>query len=223
MKAECFTSALEAHQDQSTESVRRGISRKINSGVLGAMLSLGLFYYPRNGHSGTVSNSHSVTLAWEESRHPKVAGYCIYYGVTSGNYTNRVRVGKVTTNTVAGLASGMRYYFAVKAIVAVRADNADIEHATIEYETSFSNEVTVVLEDPAVQVNITANRHAVLTVKGLTDQTYRILASTNLTTWAAIGTVTIGASGSTSFTDTNAPSFPKRFYRTLTRPMGDKL
>jgi len=33
-------------------------------------------------------------------------------------------------------------------------------------------------------------------------------------TWTVIGTATVGATGSLDFTDTNAASFSKRFYRT---------
>ena len=53
-----------------------------------------------------------------------------------------------------------------------------------------------------------------MTVRGLTGHTYEILATPDLKTWTVIGTVTLGASGATSFTDSNAASFAKRFYRT---------
>jgi hypothetical protein len=43
--------------------------------------------------------------------------------------------------------------------------------------------------------------------------TYDIKATEDFTAWTVIGTVTLGASGSLDFTDTNAASFPKRFYR----------
>jgi hypothetical protein len=58
----------------------------------------------------------------------------------------------------------------------------------------------------------------VLTVSGLIGQTYEVEATQDLATWSAIGTVTLGASGSSDFTDTNAASFPQRFYRTRETP-----
>ena len=49
---------------------------------------------------------------------------------------------------------------------------------------------------------------------GPIGHTYDILATQDFVTWTVIGTVTVGASGSLDFTDTNAASFSKRFYRT---------
>jgi hypothetical protein len=51
-------------------------------------------------------------------------------------------------------------------------------------------------------------------VKGLIGHMYDVEATEDLTTWTVIGTVTLGVSGSLGFTDTNAASFPRRFYRT---------
>jgi hypothetical protein len=48
---------------------------------------------------------------------------------------------------------------------------------------------------------------------GVTNGTVTIQASTNLVSWTNIGSVY--STGSFSFTDTNAPAYPYRFYRTL--------
>jgi hypothetical protein len=52
-------------------------------------------------------------------------------------------------------------------------------------------------------------------VNGLVGHKYHILATQDFKTWIIIGTVTVGASASVNFTDTNAASFSSRFYRTL--------
>jgi hypothetical protein len=57
----------------------------------------------------------SVTLAWDPSVSTNVAGYRVYYGVASGNYTNSVTVGSATNATVSGLAGATTYYFAATA------------------------------------------------------------------------------------------------------------
>src|SRR5208283_4138058 len=44
-----------------------------------------------------------------------LAGYTVYYGTASGNYTQNVNVGNVTTYTVSSLAAGTTYYFAAAA------------------------------------------------------------------------------------------------------------
>ena len=50
-------------------------------------------------------------------------------------------------------------------------------------------------------------------LNGTAGHTYDIQATQNFTNWTVIGTVTMSASGSTSFTDTNSAVFSRRFYR----------
>ena len=58
----------------------------------------------------------SVTLAWDPSvPSTDVAGYSIFYGASTGNYTNQVDVGLATSGVVPNLAAGTTYYFAVAA------------------------------------------------------------------------------------------------------------
>jgi hypothetical protein len=172
------------------------------TGVLGAILLLALLHNPGQAFSAILPGTYNVGLAWDRSPDNSVAGYRLYYGGASRNYTNSVVVGNVTTNTVSGLASGIPYFFAVTAYDASGS------------ESDFSNEAISVPGQPGVRIGITPAKQAVLTVTGLIGHTYEVLASTNLTAWTVIGTVTLGASGSVEFTDTNAASFPKRFYRT---------
>jgi hypothetical protein len=67
---------------------------------------------------------------------------------------------------------------------------------------------------PGVQLRVTPTRQFILTVNGPVGHTYNIQATQDFKTWTVIGTVTVGASGSLNFTDTNAASFSRRFYRT---------
>jgi len=64
----------------------------------------------------------SVTLSWNaptinEDGTPMtdLAGYKIYYGLNSGNYTSNINAGNVTTYQVNSLTEGATYYFAVTA------------------------------------------------------------------------------------------------------------
>ncbi len=70
-----------------------------------------------------------VNLGWNAST-GSVSGYRVYYGTASGNYTSQIDAGAATTATVASLADGATYYFAVKAY-----DGA-------KNESGFSNEVS---------------------------------------------------------------------------------
>jgi hypothetical protein len=56
----------------------------------------------------------NVTLAWSPSTSPAAAGYEVYYGLASSNYTASVNAGATTNFTVTGLAPGLTYYFAVQ-------------------------------------------------------------------------------------------------------------
>ncbi len=170
--------------------------------VLGGILLVALLNHPGQVISATPPG-YSVALAWDGSPSPEVTGYRVYYGGASGNYTNSVVVGNVTTNTVPALTSGATYFFAV---IAFDANGL---------ESTFSNEIayTVPGDLSTVQLRIGPGREVILTVAGPAGRTYNLQASEDFTTWTAIGAVTTGAGGSVDFTDANAASYATRFYR----------
>jgi hypothetical protein len=153
----------------------------------------------------TIPASYSVTLAWNPSISTNVVGYKIYCGLARGVY-NKVESVTGTNMTMTGLAAGTTYYFTATAVDALGA------------ESPFSNEASYTTGVPTVRIRAASTGRFVLTVSGLIGQTYEILATQDLKTWTIIGTVTLGARGSLDFTDTNAASFPQRFYRTRAIP-----
>ena len=167
--------------------------------VLGAILFLALLQKP-------VQAVQSVTLAWNANVDPTVAGCNLYYGVASGTYTNVVNVGNVTNATIPGLVEGTTYYFAATAY--------DILGLESVYSNEASYAVPAKIAGAELQIRATPARQVILNVTGQVGHTYNIQASPDLTTWTIIGTVTVPAGGSLNFTDTNAASFLKRFYRT---------
>jgi hypothetical protein len=170
------------------------------SRVLGGILFLGLIHQPVQALGAT----NSVTLTWDSSTSSAVAGYRVYYGGASGIYTNSVTMGNGTTGTVSGLASGITYFFTV---VARDASGLESEH---------SNWISYVVPGPlaTLRVGVGSNRQVTLTLTGLSGQTCVIEATPDFQTWTGIGTVTVGATGTATFTDTNATNFSRRFYRT---------
>lgn len=58
------------------------------------------------------SASGSVELGWEPSPDPNAAGYNVYFGRTSGVYTDKVNAGNTAALTISGLTGGVTYYFA---------------------------------------------------------------------------------------------------------------
>ncbi len=57
----------------------------------------------------------SIILPWEPSSNTNVSGYNVYYGVSSGDYTNKIPVGNFTNTIISGLIEGETYYFAATA------------------------------------------------------------------------------------------------------------
>ena len=62
-----------------------------------------------------VSESATLTLAWDQSTDPNVAGYVLYWGTHSGVYGSQSNVGNQRLVQVGGLADGTNYYFVVSA------------------------------------------------------------------------------------------------------------
>ncbi|HVV00866.1 MAG TPA: fibronectin type III domain-containing protein, partial [Verrucomicrobiae bacterium] len=83
--------------------------------------------------SARVHAAGAVTLAWDASTSTNVAGYRIYCGPSSGNYTNFTSPGKVTSTTISNLVDGGTYYFAATA------------YDTYGQESDFSTELQVTL------------------------------------------------------------------------------
>ena len=174
--------------------------------VLGAILFLALLQSSDQAFGATAPGTNSVKLAWNRSTSTNVTGYRVYYGVASGNYTNSVVAGNVTSNSIPGLAGGVSYFFAVAAYTAGGALSA------------LSNEISVVPALPVAPVSVATTRRGVVVVRGLSGKQYDILATQNLITWTLIGTVTLGVSGTLNFTDPNSASYSRRFYRIQQKP-----
>ena len=155
-------------------------------------------------HCPLTQAAQNASLAWEASPDSGVAGYNIYFGGASGNYTNVISAGNTTSTSLAGLVEGATYYFAVTAVDAFGV------------ESGFSNEAAYVVSGGVLhlQIGATAGGAFSLTGHGLTGHVYEIQATTDLIAWATIGIQTTDVNGSFVFIDYAAPNYPTRFYRT---------
>jgi hypothetical protein len=201
--ATCVASALTARADDAVVSRSRIMDLTRFLGLILILTGLlGVSQLPALG-------AGSVTLMWNPSTDPTVAGYRTYYGVASRNYTNVVDAGGATSVTISALVEGATYFFAATS------------YNTLGMESDFSNEASYTVPGTIpgalakLQVRVAPNRQVILTVAGEVGRTYNIQASQDFITWTAIGTALVPAGGSLNFTDTNAASFPKRFYRAL--------
>jgi hypothetical protein len=62
-----------------------------------------------------VLHAESVTLDWKANTEADLAGYRLFYGEGSRDYSTILETGLDTTLTVAGLSPGTTYYFSLKA------------------------------------------------------------------------------------------------------------
>jgi hypothetical protein len=74
----------------------------------------------------------TLTLAWNQSSDPNVAGYRVYFGTVSRNYTNMVDAGAAITATFSNLAPATTYYFAATTYTAAGLESG------FSAETSYS-------------------------------------------------------------------------------------
>lgn len=95
--------------------------------------SIAFAYYVNLSWNAPTTNADGTPLT-------DLAGYKIYYGTSSGNYSQKINVGNVTTYKVTNLTSDNTYYFAVTAYD--KSGNA----------SKFSNEVSI------VKYNLTVNK-----------------------------------------------------------------
>lgn len=86
--------------------------------------------------SGGEDTGKTVSLAWDAptqntdgSPLTDLAGYRVFYGTSSGNYSKSVYVGDTITCVISNLSSGTTYYFVVTA------------YDTSGNESDYSNEV----------------------------------------------------------------------------------
>lgn len=61
------------------------------------------------------SAQQTLTIAWDAVTNTATAGYILYYGAQSQNYTNSLNAGTNTSIKVSNLQVGVNYYFAVTA------------------------------------------------------------------------------------------------------------
>jgi len=173
--------------------------------VFGGILFFALLHNPVQALSAIVQPppGQSVTVAWNQSTNPAVTGHNVYYGGASGAYTNVINAGNGKNATISGLTVGTTYYFATTT------------YDSLGLQSPYSSEAAYTVTLLAgVQFRVTPAGQFILTVTGPVGHTYDIQATQDFITWTVIGTATVGSSGSLDFTDTNAASFSKRFYRT---------
>jgi len=148
----------------------------------------------------------SVTLGWDASTDPALAGYRLYQGVVSHTYTSSTNVSTATTATVTGLMPGRTYFFAVTA------------YDTAGLESSYSGEVSYTVPVPApkgprLQMAVNAAKQVTLSGTAPAGYMYAVLATKDFKTWTTNGSVLVSTNGTFQFIDPTAATNSMRFYR----------
>jgi len=120
-----------------------------------------------------IASSADVTLAWDANSESDLAGYVLYYGTISGNYTHNIDVGNITQHTVSNLQEGVTYYFAVTAY------NLD------DYESNYSEELPYTIGNSIYTISASAASNGsispagTLTVNKGASRSFTIIANQN--------------------------------------------
>src|SRR5437868_5828279 len=107
----------------------------------------------------------SATLAWQPSPSSGIFAYRIYYGTSTGQYQWSLTVPNTTTAQISGLAAGVTYYFAAKAIGAGGGESPASNE--VAYVIA-SSEINGSASSAAIGLSNISTRSEVLTGDGAT-------------------------------------------------------
>ena len=102
-------------------------------------LTLTILLYTSNIYSA------QVTLSWDTNKEKNIAGYKMYYGNSSRNYSSNVDVGNRTSYTIKDLESDKTYYFVVTAFNTNGSESS--------YSAEVSHKATVGITSPSLPQN----------------------------------------------------------------------
>jgi hypothetical protein len=156
--------------------------------------------------------SHPVTMVWNPSP-DNVIGYFLCWGFASGECTNRLDVGNVSSVTIAGLQTNVTYYFNV------------IAYGGLDQESAPSNEIAYSVpgaikyytggQSGSGSVGTEAERAFRIVFTGVPGGTYRIEYSESLgpAHWVSLGSFIADAQGRFEYVDSSLSRSASRFYR----------
>lgn len=147
------------------------------------------------------------SLEWDPNPEPTIAGYHVYIGNSSRNYSRVVDVGLETSIALTNLTQGITAFFAV---TAYDTDRLESPFSDEVFYTPPVDGVTTVVHPCTFAVS---NNSKTIRVVGLPGQQCRIAASSDLERWEEIHYVTL-TTGLLQFVD-DVVDKPMRFYRAI--------
>ena len=172
------------------------VRRFENSGLAAVLVSLSICLTAKGATS-------SVSLSWNTSTSPGIAGYNIYYGGASGNYTNVVSASNSTNAVISGLVDGGTYYFAATAYDAF----GDV--------SGFSNEISYIVPGIlAITQGAGSGNSVQILIPVVPGKQYQLQVSEDLHSWSNIWQITPTSNAWIQFPDPES-GLPQRFYRLM--------
>jgi hypothetical protein len=149
----------------------------------------------------SAQSTHSVSVAWDPSPGPNIAGYVVHYGTAAGNYSATLDAGTQTSAIVAGLQEGMTYYFVVTAYDDFGVSSDPSNEASYQVPSTQVVLPTIALTSPitgtgftapaiiALAADVTANGHSITKVQFYSGSTLlgESTGSPYTFTWSGVG------------------------------------
>ncbi len=164
------------------------------------------FTYAMNG------NPTVPSLEWDPNPEPYIAGYNVYSGETSRNYTRFFDVGPQTSFPLTNLNAGTTYFLAVTAYDENRLESQFSDE--ILYTPPVDGTIAVLLPSAFAVSSGTGT----LRFSGRPGQQCRVVASSDLQHWEEVHLVTLTNSVPIEYRETDAAEQPMRFYRVVSTP-----
>ncbi|MCC6543675.1 MAG: fibronectin type III domain-containing protein, partial [Nitrospirae bacterium] len=184
VKQRLFDTTLNPPPSTSTHGRLRGIFSILIVVVIFSVISIGATNSARAGQA--VLTWDPPTTNSDGSPLTDLAGYKVYYGPTSGNYSTVINVANVTSYTVTGLYDNTTYYFATTA------------YNTSSIESAYSGEVA---KTTTGTTDITAPVLSNITTGNITSSSAAITWTTNEQASSQIEYGTTTAYGSSTTID----------------------
>jgi hypothetical protein len=155
--------------------------------------------------------SSAVSLAWDPSPDITVVGYFLCWGLASGQSTNQLDAGALTSAMVGGFTTNTMYYFDVVAYNSVgqQADPSNEVQYSIT-NSSAAGATRLVIQSSLSGTDLTA---ICLSFQGSAGAKYAVLATQDLLQWDTIWTTNCAADVAVVFSAMDVTNYARRFYR----------
>jgi hypothetical protein len=161
-----------------------------------------------------LANAFTATLEWDANQEPDIAGYKVYIGSQSGDYSTSIDAGLFTRQLIQSLEPGHPYYFAITAYTSNAMESAFSDEVIYTVPIDGSNTCLVPLRMTFSAAASPVTIHFICEA----GRPYIVQASVDLNSWQTIYAVTPLTSGTHQWLDAEAPNYPKRFYRVVGLP-----